>query len=536
MTSSSETPVLVHEFLAESARRTPDAVAIIDSSRPATYAEVDALANRFAHTLMRCGVSRGDRVVLALENCVELAAYYFGAMKAGAAAVPLPPGPRSDRLAKAVVDCAPAACVLDPASARQAADAGLLAHIPSPLLHRRHHKTSAAGLPVPEPMMALEILLESSPDTQPDVRQVDLDLAAIVYTSGSTGVPRGVMLTHLNIRANTESIVSYLQLTSTDRVMCVLPFHYVYGLSLLHTHIYVGGSVVINNGFVYPNMVLAAMREHEVTGFAGVPSTFALLLHQSNLGAVELPHLRYVTQAGGGMPPARIVEWLERGPKVPFFVMYGASEATARLTFLPPSELLRKLGSIGRPIPNVQIVVVKDDGEIAGAGELGELVARGANISAGYWGDPEETARRFGPLGFRTGDMGYTDEEGFLYLVGRRHDMMKVGANRVSAKEIEEVINDFPGMHEVAVISAPHYILGETPVAFVVMREGQHADSEALRAFCGSRLAPYKTPSRFLFRDALPKNGAGKIDKEALRQRLVQIEVPTGLSRPETWC
>ncbi len=196
--------------------------------------------------------------------------------------------------------------------------------------------------------------------------------------------------------------------------MCVLPFYYVYGLSLLHTHLAVGGSVVIDNRFAFPNVVLAAMQEHAVTGFAGVPSTFALLLHRSDLEATPLPALRYVTQAGGAMPVARIEEWLERGPQVPFYVMYGATEASARLTYLDPARLAEQ-GRVDRQADPER----RDSGRRRTTersphrGEVGELVARGANIARGYWNNPEETREKFGPLGYRTGDLGYADDDGY---------------------------------------------------------------------------------------------------------------------------
>ena len=512
--------VFVHEFLDTAARRTPDAVALVEPWRSITYGALNELANRFAQLLVARGVARDDRVVLALENSIELVACYFGAMKAGAVAVPLPPGPRSDRFVSAVRDCQPKACVIDPATAQEEAPVAALADVSAVFVHRpkgaRRAPTDGGGRQWPELLPALD----GCAVEDPQVRVIDLDLAAIIYTSGSTGTPRGVMLTHQNIVANTTSIVEYLGLTAGDRVMCVLPFYYVYGLSLLHTHVAVGGSVVVDNRFVFPNVVLATMRQHRATGFAGVPSTFALLLHRSNLATMEFPDLRYVTQAGGGMPAARILEWLEKGPKVPFFVMYGATEASARLTYLEPENLRRKLGSIGRAIPNVEMLVVKDDGEVAAPGEVGELVARGTNISCGYWNDPIETRKRFGPQGYRTGDLGYADEEGFLYLVGRRHDMIKVGGQRVAAKEIEEVLNEHPGVHEVAVVGVPDDLLGEVPVAFVAVRDGHEADAAALLAFCRERLAWHKVPIRVEFRARLPKAAIGKLDKEALRREL----------------
>jgi acyl-CoA synthetase (AMP-forming)/AMP-acid ligase II len=502
---------LLHQFLEAWARVTPSASAVVEPGRSATYAELDALANRVAHLLVGRGVRRGDRVVIALDNGIELVASYFGAMKAGAVAVPLPPGPRSDRLAAAVADCAPAACIVDGATARDATLAQALSAVP----HRWCHEPRRGAGPVPG-FAPLAAALVDEPDTAPAVPVIDLDLAAIIYTSGSTGVPRGVMLRHVNFRANADSIVAYLGLTAADRVMCVLPLYYVYGLSLLHTHLRVGGTVVLDNRFTFPNVVLGAMEQQQVTGFAGVPSTFTLLLYRSNLPAHSFTSLRYVTQAGGSLAPARIREWLERGPRVPFYVMYGATEAAARLTYVPPAELERKLGSIGRAIPNVEIRVLGDDGSVMAPGQVGELVARGANIAAGYWNNPGESGERFTADGFRTGDLGYADEEGFLYLVGRRHDMMKVGAHRVGAKEIEDVLHEHPAVQEVAVVPAPHDLLGEIPVAFVAVKAGHAASREELQQFCGQRLAVHKVPGRFVFRPELPKMSMGKIDRGAL--------------------
>ena len=330
----------------------------------------------------------------------------------------------------------------------------------------------------------------------------------------------------LHLATNARSIVSYLSLTAADRVMCVLPFYYVYGLSLLHTHMLVGGSVVIENRAAFPNVVLTSMQVNRVTGFAGVPSTFSLMLHRSNLEEVPLPDLRYVTVAGGAMPAARITEWLQRGPTADFFVMYGATEASARLTYLPPADLSRKPGSIGRPIPNVEIVVVNEAGERSGPGEVGELVARGSNISCGYWNNPEETALRFSALGYRTGDLGFADEDGYLHLVGRRHDMIKVGAHRVGLKEIEDVLHAHPAVLEAAVVGAAHDLLGEAPVAFVSLKTPLDDLQNTLRAFCATRLPPHKVPLKIVLQGELPKlPGAGKLDRIALRALAADLNV-----------
>src|SRR5688572_32804401 len=301
--------MLVHDLLSRSAARTPDVVAVIEPAGGITYGELERRAAGVAADLVSAGVGRGDRVVLAAPNSIEFIAAYFGILRAGAVAVPLQPGPRNDRLLKAIADCQPVACIVDDSTWPLVAAASPSCVRASFIVSRNASGAVPAGaatlaaldrrIAAPEPMAAPE-----TADLGKD------DLAAIIYTSGSTGAPRGVMLTHGNITANTRSVVRYLALTAADRMMVVLPFYYVYGLSLLHTHVAVGGSLVLDNRFAFPNAVLQAMREHAVTGFAGVPSTFALLLHRSNLASEPLPSLRYVTQAGGPMPPARIHEWL----------------------------------------------------------------------------------------------------------------------------------------------------------------------------------------------------------------------------------
>ena len=500
--------MLVHRWVEDSARRAPGAVAIIEPGRQITYGELDRRSNQWAHLFHRRHVARGDRVILALDNCIESTAAYFGALKAGAVAVPLAAGPRNDRLSHAIADCAPRVAVIDGATERSVRKGDVVATVSSVVVADR---TSSHEL------IPLEAV-EDCPGDPVSVRPIDLDLAAIIYTSGSTGEPRGVMLTHRNFVANARSIISYLKLTAADRVMCVLPFNYVYGLSLLHTHIAVGGSLVVENRSAFPNVVLSAMHEYQVTGFSGVPSTFALMLHRSSLETASLPMLRYVTVAGGALAPAKIEEWLRRGPKAEMFVMYGATEAGARLTFLPPEAITRKIGSIGRAIPNVEVVVRTESGTRAKPGEVGELVARGSNISCGYWNNPQETSLRFGTDGYRTGDLGYADDDGYLFLVGRQHDLIKVGAHRVGLKEIEDVLQAHPAVIEAAVVGAPHDILGEAPVAFVTLKAAIDDPQNQLRAFCAPRLESHKVPLRIVQLDELPKlPGSGKLDRKALR-------------------
>ncbi len=523
----------IPDLLERSARRTPDAVALIDGDQTTTYAALDAAVTGVAQAMQAAGVAPGDRVVIALENSVEQVAAYLGVMRGGAVAVPLPAGARSDRLAPAVRDCQPRACLFDPPTWRGLAATSPVHDVPIALSLGTWPPTATRPDRV-RPMDAA--LATAAPHTAVGAAGADggreEDLAAIIYTSGSTGEPRGVMLSHRNFVANAEAIVSYLGLSAADRAMCVLPFYYVYGLSVLHSHLAVGGSIVIDNRFAFPNVVLDAMRTHAVTGFAGVPSTFALLLHRSNLETTELPALRYVTQAGGNMPPPKVQEWLARGPRAAFFVMYGATEAAARLTYVPPHRLADKLGSIGVPIPSVAITVVREDGSTAAIGEVGELVASGPNIARGYWNNPAETAERFGPLGYRTGDLGYADADGYLFLVGRRHDMIKVGAHRVGAKEIEDVLHAHEQVAEAAVVAAPHDLQGEVPVAFVVLRREAADGERMLQAHCAGHLAPHKVPVRIVVEPDLPRlAGTGKVDRPNLRERALAVPMPAARGR-----
>jgi acyl-CoA synthetase (AMP-forming)/AMP-acid ligase II len=320
--------------------------------------------------------------------------------------------------------------------------------------------------------------------------------------------------------SNTRSIVEYLELTSSDRVLAVLPFFYVYGKSLLNTHIAVGGSVIIENRFLFPQLAVDALERDGATGFAGVPSTFAILLEKTNFAKRGFPALRYVTQAGGAMAPALIRRLIDALPGKRVFVMYGATEAAARLSYVPPEALAGKIGSVGRAIPNVELRLLKEDGAPAATGEVGEIVARGSNVMEGYWNDPEETAQVLDRDGYHTGDLAVADADGFLRIVGRKREMIKSGAHRIAPKEIEETILEHASVLEAAVIGVPDAVLGESIRAFIVAREGLAIDPDGIAAFCRERLASYKVPQRFELRDALPKNAAGKIMKDRLRASL----------------
>jgi long-chain acyl-CoA synthetase len=318
--------------------------------------------------------------------------------------------------------------------------------------------------------------------------------------------------------ANTESIIQYLGLTENDRIMTVLPFHYCFGTSLLHTHLRVGGSLVVDSRFMYPEAVLQRMIDTDCTGFAGVPSHFQILLRNSSLPKKQFPHLRYVQQAGGHLAPFFVRELQKALPATQIFVMYGQTEATARLSYLPPEFLDRKLGSIGKGIPGVTLRVLSESGQEVKTGEVGEIVAEGESVTLGYWHAPQETASSFRNGKLYTGDMATVDQEGFIYVVDRAKDFLKCGGKRIACRQIEDQLLECEELLEAAVVGVPDEVLGEAVKAFVVPRASNgNGFKESLNDFCKKHMPPQLIPKEIILLQALPKNSAGKVLKQNLR-------------------
>jgi acyl-CoA synthetase (AMP-forming)/AMP-acid ligase II len=352
-------------------------------------------------------------------------------------------------------------------------------------------------------------------------------LAAIIYTSGTTGHPKGVMLSHANLAANIRSIQQYLPIAADDRMLCVLPFYYSYGNSVLHSHLAKGATLILENSLMYPHKVVARMAELKATAFAGVPSTFYLLLARTKLAEFDLSSLRYCTQAGGGMDKTKIAQWCETVPQAQFFVMYGQTEASARLTYLPPGQRVEKAGSVGIAIPGVELSVRDENDNALDVGISGEVCARGDNVMLGYWRDEQESASVLRNGWLHTGDVGYRDADGFFFLVGRNKEMIKTGAHRVSPREIEELIASVDGVEEVAVIGVADEVMGQVIKACVVARgadqDALYRDTpyyEELRKkilrLCREQLAIYKMPKAVEFYEGFPKTASGKIQKHLI--------------------
>ena len=340
------------------------------------------------------------------------------------------------------------------------------------------------------------------------------ECAEIIFTSGSTGKPKGVMISHKNLIANTSSIVEYLQLTPDDRMLVVLPFYYCYGLSLLHTHLRVGGSIVFNNSFIFLGGVLKSLVDYKCTGFAGVPSHFQILLRKSDsFKQMKFPDLKYDTQAGGKLAPIFIDEFREAHPDVRFVVMYGQTEATARLSWLPPEVYDRRKGSMGRGIPGVELRVVNENGELIKPGETGEVIARGDNIMLGYLADEEGTKNAIRNGGWlHTGDLGTVDEDGYIYLTARSKEIIKVRGKRISPKEIEAVILALPEVIDCTIEGVEDEIEGEMLKAIVTVRKDSIGTltRDKLIHHCTQHLALFKVPQVYEFKDDLTISPTGK--------------------------
>jgi amino acid adenylation domain-containing protein len=505
--------MLVHEFLTRTAARLPDKIALVCDQRRLTYGELDAMSSRLANALAERGVDRGDRVALHLPNSLELVVGIFAALKAGGAFVAINASTKPDKLKYILNDCRASALLL---GGRAEGLDQLWQDVPS--LRCAVHCGSRGPAPDPR-LLGFADIQETAPASARPVVNIDLDLACLVYTSGSTGEPKGVMCDHSNVDFASSSIMAYLGNREDDTVLCVLPLSFDYGLYQMLMTFKSGGTLVLERSFAYPALILQRIQEERVTGFPGVPTIFAMLL-QLDRSAFDLSSLRYLTNTAAALPPSHIQELRAGFPGVTLFSMYGLTE-TKRTLYLPPEQLDRKPGSVGIPIPGTEAWLVDEDGNRLPPGSSGELVVRGRHVMRGYWEAPEATARRYRPgalPGERicwSGDLFRTDADGYFYFVSRKDDIIKSRGEKVAPKEVENVIQMLPGVMA-AVVGVPDPTAGEAVKAFVVAGGRAYTEAEII-AHCRAHLEDFMVPKYVEFRSELPMTSSGKISKLGLK-------------------
>ncbi len=515
---------LLHELVYASAASMPANVAVIDRDRATTYAELAALIDAAAAGLAELGVGPGDRIAVLMPKRLEKVVAIFAALKIGAIAVPVNALLKAPQVGHILRDSGAVALVTTTARISDLlGELGVLTGLRAIVTVDESASVSPAGLVV----TAWAKLLASS--TVPAINVMDRDRAVIFYTSGSTGKPKGVVVTHRNLVIGARSVASYLKSSADDRVLAVLSLSFDYGFNQLATSFLMGATVVLLD-YRLPQEVLRTIERERVTGLAGVPPIW------NQLVALDWPEaatssLRYITNSGGAMPSATLARLRGVLPSCEIYLMYGLTEAF-RSTYLFPEHVERRPDSIGKAIPNAEVLVLRANGETCEPGEAGELVHRGPLVAQGYWNDPQKTAQRFrivpgqrlgtGELEMEvwSGDTVRMDEEGYLYFVGRRDEMIKTSGYRVSPTEIEEEAYGTGLVADAVAFGVPYERLGQGIILVVTCCAGGSEDTPRLMEALQRRLPRFMLPMRVEWRSSVPRTSHGKYDRVALREEM----------------
>jgi amino acid adenylation domain-containing protein len=507
----------LHDYLERAAARLPEKVALVVGEERVTYREWDARANALAAALVASGVARGDRVVVFGDNTVETCVAFWAVLKANAVVSVVNAQTKLDKLAYYLNDCRAKAMVTD-------------AHLERtwrPALARTKHLVAviSSGSGVAREGIVTpwaDALAAHEGEPAPRRRNLDVDLASILYTSGSTGDPKGVMLTHRNMLTAATSISTYLGVREEEVILNVLPLAFDYGLYQMIMAVRLGARLVLERSFTYPAQVLKRVVDEKVTGFPGVPTIFSILAELKQRQPLDFSGIRYVTNTAAALPVKHITVLKEIFPEARIFSMYGLTECK-RCTYLPPEDLDRKPTSVGIAIPNTELWIVDENGEKVGPNTVGQLVIRGATVMKGYWEKPEATAKKLkpGPVPgeqvLYTGDYCKLDDEGYLYFVGRMDDVIKSRGEKVAPKEVENVLYNLQGVRDAAVIGVDDEVLGQAVKAFVVLEASVTFTERDIVRHCQAHLEAFMVPKHVAFVPDLPKTDTGKIKKTDLR-------------------
>jgi amino acid adenylation domain-containing protein len=518
--------MLVHSFLEKNAARIPGKAAIIHAGDSISYSELHTASRKVAHYLLTSGVKRQDRILIFMDNSIESVISMYAIMMAGAIFVMPSVVIKAKKMGYILKDSGAKILITHPSKARVFAEA--LSATPNlEKIILCGNRSIPKGLQDQIYNRGIDAVtwhetLSDSPQTfeSRNPSPLEIDLATIIYTSGTTSDPKGVMSTHSNMISAATSIIIYLENDANDIVLCALPLSFDYGLYQVIMAIIYGGTVVLEKSFTYPYRVLEMIDAHKVTGFPIVPTMLSLLFEMEDVSRFKFNTLRYITNTAAALSPIYIQRFQEIWPHVTIYSMYGLTECK-RVLYVPPKDLNRKIDSVGIPMPGVEVFVVNKEGKEVDSGEVGELVVRGPNVMQGYWQSPNETAKTFikgkYPADTRlyTGDYFKRDEEGFLYFVSRKDNLIKTKGERVSPKEIESVLCEMEGIFSAAVVGIPNKLIGQEIRANIVPSVKNITEKQVLN-FCKSRLEPFMIPHHVVFMDELPTLSNGKIDKKKL--------------------
>ncbi|OXM13352.1 long-chain-fatty-acid--CoA ligase [Paenibacillus herberti] len=493
------------EVLENSAASYPDREAYVFQGNSTTYTELMNQVEQFASGLSARNIGKGDKIVLLLGNCPEFIIALYGALRLGAVVVPVNPTYTADEIAYIIGNCGAKTAIA--AAPLQPLFAALQPRLPE--LQGSIYCGAGGG------DNSFEQLLQSGTGFIESAYIKGDDTAVILYTSGTTGKPKGAMLSHRNLATNAESVHSMFQVTKEDRAVAVLPMFHIYSLTVcLNALLAVGAAILIHPRF-HPVEIITAIREQKATMFSGVPTMYTYMLQVPGVSAADFTTVR-LCSSGGASLPVEILQKFEERFQVVIYEGYGLSEASPVTAFNPLGGV-RKPGSVGVDIPQVKNRIVDHDGNDLPPGVAGELIVQGPNVMQGYFNMPEATAAALRDGWLYTGDIAQMDEEGYIYIVDRIKDMINVGGFNVYPREVEEVLYQHPGVFEAAVVGVPDESLGEAVKAFVV-RKDESLTAEELIAFCRNSLVKYKLPTQVEFLTELPKNSSGKTLRRVLKE------------------
>lgn len=520
---------LLHHLLDSSARRFPNKEALVCNDRRLSYQTVAANAAGLGRGLQQAGLEKGDRVGIYLPASIPQVLSIFGVSYAGGVFVPINSLLFHQQVAHIARNCQIKALITT---------ASRLANLTDELKQLTSLEFVVVIIDDKKPALSIpshdfEQLCQLPPLDRSEDSAIDKDLAALLYTSGSTGQPKGVMLSHAQLVAGSSIVSDYLEITECDRILSILPFSFDAGLNQLITAFEQGATLVMMT-FIFAREIVQMLAKEDITALAGVPTLWTLMVQpNSGLQKQALPHLRYITNTGGALPENVLSDLRQFLPTAQVFLMYGLTEAF-RSTYLPPEEVDRRPTSIGKAIPNTEILVIDEQGNRCAPGEIGELVHRGPTVSLGYWQQPELTAKRLRPHPLLpatlaekervcySGDLVRSDEDGFLYFVGRLDSLIKSSGFRLSPTEVEAVLMQSNWLQDAAVIGVADEMLGQAVKAFVVAKADIELDIQQLTRFSAEHLPRYMVPKQIEILDKLPTTTSGKVDYPALRLKEVQ--------------